>query len=75
MLQTVKCRARAGGEILTIENELYQEIKRLQDKKGRRLYWTGPTLMRYFFYPKLEEGFTPHPRDPHFLRTDRQTDR
>ena len=30
--------------------------------------------MRYFFYPKLEGGFTPHPREPHFLRTfiDRQ---
>ena len=75
-MPTVKCRGRAGGEILTVGNELYQENKKASGLKGEKSTVDRTHSTGYFFCPKLEGGFIPQPRQPHFSEDiHRQTDR
>lgn len=75
-MPTVKCRGRAGGEILTVRNELYQENKKASGLKGEKSTVDRTHSTGYFFCPKLEGGFIPQPRQPHFSEDiHRQTDR
>ena len=74
----VKCHERAGGEILTVGNESYQENKKASGLKGKKSTVDRTHSTGYFFCPKLEGGFIPQPRQPHFSedihrQTDRQT--
>ena len=72
----VKCRERAGGEILTVGNESYQENKKASGLKGKKSTVDRTHSTGYFFCPKLEGGFIPQPRQPHFSEDiHRQTDR
>ena len=60
-MPTVKCRGRAGGEILTVGNELYQENKKASGLKGEKSTVDRTHSTGYFFCPKLEGGFIPQP--------------